>query len=181
MTNSTEKRLHIGSGKVYLPGWTNVDLFSNAKADLYCDMCRLPFEKESFDLIYACHVLEHAHRHTVYAVLHHWRELLKPEGILRLAVPDFDAITKRYSETGDLAELTGLLYGGQNHPLNVHTICFDWRSLTEALKKAGFADYWLWDWRKTDHAEYDDFSQCFLPHLDKANGNLMSLNVEAIR
>lgn len=177
----TEKRLHIGSGKVYLPGWTNVDLFSTAKADLYCDMMRLPFDEESFDLIYACHVLEHAHRHTVYSVLHHWRELLKPGGILRLAVPDFESITKRYADTGNLAELIGLLYGGQNHPLNVHTTCFDWRSLTEALKKVGFSDYRLWDWQKTDHFQHDDYSQSFLPHMDKTSGILVSLNVEAVK
>jgi predicted SAM-dependent methyltransferase len=185
----TQKRLHIGSGKVYLPGWTNVDLFSNAKADLYCDMMRLPFEKESFDLIYACHVLEHAHRHTVYAVLHHWRELLKPEGILRLAVPSFDAIIQRYKDTGDLAELMGLLYGGQNHPLNVHAVAFDDTSLRAALEKVGFKEIRYWDWRQTDHSQFDDYSQCRLPHMapddlqTRKMGYViwMSLNMEAAK
>lgn len=177
----TEKRLHIGSGKVYLPGWINADLFQNVKADLYCDMMRLPFEKETFDLIYACHVLEHCHRHAVVAVLHHWRELLKPEGILRLAVPSFEAITQRYADTADLSELIGLLYGGQNHPLNVHAICFDGLTLTNALLLAGFSKTRRWDWRTTDHSQFDDYSQCYLPHMDKENGTLMSLNLEAVK
>ena len=178
----TEKRLHIGSGKVYLPGWINADLFQNVKADLYCDMMRLPFERETFDLIYACHVAEHCHRNSVFAVLHHWRELLKPGGILRLAVPDFGAIVQRYCQTGNLAELMGLLYGGQNHPLNVHTVAFDKKSLTEALWKVGFKEVREWDWRKTDHAAFDDFSQCRLPHMSNSvDAVWCSLNLEAIK
>jgi hypothetical protein len=35
-----------------------------------------------------------------------------------------------------------------------------------------------YDWRKTEHAAIDDFSQCYYPHMDKENGRLMSLNVE---
>jgi predicted SAM-dependent methyltransferase len=178
----TEKRLHIGSGRVYLPGWTNVDLFSNARADLYCDMMRLPFEKESFDLIYACHVLEHAHRHTVYAVLHHWRELLKLGGTLRLAVPDFASIVSRYNDAKNLPELIGLLYGGQNHPLNVHMTTFDYRTLEDALSKVGFKRMRAWDWRTTDHAQFDDYSQARLPHMsENSETTWVSLNMEAVK
>lgn len=172
-------KLHIGCGKCYLPGWTNVDLFSNSKADLYCDMMRLPYKPETFDLIYASHVLEHSHRHAVVAILHDWRQMLKPGGILRLAVPDFAAVVRRYVQTGDLPELTGLLYGGQNHPLNVHTIAFDKKTLTTALRQAGFGVVREWDWRKTEHSEFDDYSQAYLPSMQKDTGLLMSLNLEA--
>lgn len=175
------KRLHIGSGKVYLPGWTNVDLFSSVKADFYCDMVRLPYEPETFDLIYACHVLEHSHRNMVYSVLHHWRELLKTGGTLRLAVPDFYSICRRYMTTGNLPELIGLLYGGQDHPLNSHTIVFDYKTLSDALKKVGFSTPKYWRWEETDHGSFDDFSQAYLPHMDKKSGELMSLNMEAVK
>lgn len=178
----TEKRLHIGSGKVYLPGWTNVDLFSNAKADLYCDMLRLPFDPESFDLVYSSHVLEHTHRHTVLAVLHQWRSLLKPGGILRLAVPDFDAVARYYLCHPDkLHLLQGLLYGGQDAPLNEHHIAFNRHTLTTYLHQVGFEIIRDWDWRTTCHSEFDDFSQAYLPKMDKTDGTLMSLNLEAIR
>lgn len=174
-------KLHIGCGKAYLPGWTNVDLFSNSKADLFCDMMRLPYDPCTFDVIYACHILEHTHRNTVYAVLHHWRELLKINGVLRLAVPDFGAVVRRYCQTGDLPELTGLLYGGQNHPLNVHTVAFDKKTLTDALRKVGFNEVLEWDWRTTEHSQFDDYSQSYLPHMDKESGQLMSLNLEAVK
>lgn len=176
------KKLNIGVGKCYLPreqGWTNVDIFSSVNADVYADMAALPFEPHSFDLLYASHVLEHSHRATVLAILSHWRHLLKPGGILRLAVPDFRAIVERYNETQKLPELLGLLYGGQNHPKNVHTVAFDFHTLSLALLNAGFKEVRTWDWKETEHKNFDDFSQAFLPHLDKT-GKLMSLNVEGI-
>lgn len=175
------KRLHIGCGKAYLPGWVNLDLFSSVKADVYADLAALPFDRGSFDLIYSSHVLEHVHRHTTIATLGHWRDLLVDGGVLRLAVPDFDAVCRRYTKTRGLPELMGLLYGGQNHPKNNHFVTFDRATLTDALFKAGFSAVRDWNWRETDHAAFDDFSQCYLPHMDKENGALMSLNLEAVK
>lgn len=178
------RKLHIGCGKVYLPpdeGWINCDLFSSVQADIYADMTALPFDRESFDLLMASHVLEHCQRNMILATLGHWRSLLKRGGTLRLAVPDFGAVVKRYVKTGNLPEVTGLLYGGQNHPRNVHTMTFDEKTLTEALYKVGFASVRAWDWRSTEHSKYDDYSQAYLPHMDKENGMLMSLNLEAIK
>lgn len=173
------KKLHLGCGKNYIPGWTNVDLFSSVKADVYADITALPFDRGSFDLIYASHVLEHVQRHTVIATLSHWRDLLKDGGVLRLAVPNFEAIVERYNSHHNLRELIGLLYGGQNHPKNNHFITFDAITLTTDLVSAGFRDIMYWDWEETEHAKFDDYSQCYLPHMDKKNGLLMSLNLEA--
>lgn len=178
------KKLSIGCGKCYLPpseGWTNLDLFSSVHADVYADMSALPFEKNTFDLAYISHVLEHCQRHCILATLAHWRDVLKPGGTLRIAVPDFAAAVKWYNGTKDLPSLIGILYGGQNHPKNSHTIIFDEKTLTEALTKVGFVNVRRWDWRVTEHRDYDDYSQCFLPHLDKENGLLMSLNLEATK
>ena len=36
-------------------------------------------------------------------------------------------------------------------------------------------------WEETEHAQFDDHSQAYLPHMDKENGTLMSLNVECIK
>lgn len=175
----TPRKLHLGCGKVYLHGWTNVDIFSSCHADLYCDITRLPYALGQFDLIYASHVLEHIHRHMVVATLQHWRDMLKPGGILRLAVPNFAACVEWYLKTQDLAAIMGLLYGGQNYARNSHTVTFDEPTLKEFLRKAGFTRFNLWDWRETEHSAHDDYSQAFLPHMDKDHGMLMSLNVEA--
>lgn len=175
------KKLHIGCGKNYIPGWTNLDLFSSVKADVYADITALPFDRGSFDLIYASHVLEHVQRNAVIATLSHWRDLLKDGGVLRLAVPNFESVVRWYIDTGDLRAVTGLLYGGQNHPKNNHFITFDQNTLRSDLLKAGFNTVHYWDWRKTEHAKFDDFSQCYLPHMDKEKGMLMSLNMEAVK
>jgi hypothetical protein len=81
----------------------------------------------------------------------------------------------------DLEELMGLLYGGQNNIYDCHHIAFNSRLLTKYLKQVGFRKISMWDWRAVDHGVYDDYSQCFLPHMDKTNGLLMSLNMEGIR
>jgi len=176
-------KLNIGCGKCYLPrehGWTNIDIFSSVNADVYADMAALPFEPHSFDLVYASHVLEHSHRATVLAILSHWRHLLKPGGVLRLAVPNFAAVVEQYKEKENLMELLGLLYGGQNHPKNVHTVTFDEWTLGGALLKVGFKEVRKWRWQETEHADFDDYSQAYLPAFDKADGRLMSLNVEGV-
>lgn len=173
--------LQIGCGKAYIPGWENVDIFSNVHADVYSSALALPFPPESFDLIYASHVLEHLNRHIIMTALYHWRHLLKPGGILRISVPDFEAIIEYYQKTKDLRVIMGLLYGGQNSMLNVHHIVFDFSTLYAMLISTGFTDVYKWDWRKTEHSHIDDYSQAYLPHMDKDNGLLMSLNLEAVK
>jgi len=175
------EKLHIGVGKVYLPGWINVDIFGNVKADIYCNALALPYERERFDLIYCSHILEHFNRHFVLAALTHWRDLLRSGGILRLSVPNFSAICRRYQITHDLNEVMGLLYGGQESFLNAHHVVFDEKLLTEYLSMVKFKTIRPWDWRSTEHTYFDDYSQAYLPHMDKENGLLMSLNLEAIK
>ena len=55
---------------------------------------------------------------------------------------------------------------------------YDKKYLTEILEKCGFGDIHEWNWRETEHNMYDDYSQSYLPHMDKENGMLMSLNLE---
>ena len=45
----------------------------------------------------------------------------------------------------------------------------------------GFSEVRPWDWRTTEHGALDDYSQAYLPHLDKENGMLVSLNLEAVK
>jgi len=74
-----------------------------------------------------------------------------------------------------------LIHGGQNYEYNYHYISFDFKSLEIVLKKIGFKLVYRYDWKETEHKDYDDFSQAYLPHMDKENGVLMSLNVEAVK
>ena len=53
--------------------------------------------------------------------------------------------------------------------------------LRSGLEEAGFGNIRRYDWRETDigKAGIDDYSQAYLPHMDKENGRLIALNVEA--
>jgi len=60
----------------------------------------------------------------------------------------------------------------------VHGILRPW---LDDLETIGFKNVKRYDWHETEHSHIDDFSQCYLPHMDKENGKLMSLNVEATK
>ena len=117
-------------------------------------------------------------------MLTEWRRVLKPGGTLRLSVPDFAACAKIYYEQGledGLTGLIGLISGGQRDGHDYHKMVFDEPFMKRALIGLGFRNVRRWDWRSTEHTEIDDFSQAYLPHLDKVNGLHVSLNLECDR
>lgn len=175
-------KLHVGCGAKYLEGWTNLDIVNDNKIDIMDDASLLlSIEDESCDIIYASHILEHFGRHEWRDVLSVWQSKLKKGGVLRLAVPNFEKVVEYYSKTKDINAIMGLTIGGQRNAFDFHKIIFDEQSLSDALLEVGFSDIRYWDWQDTDHAEVDDYSQAYLPHMDKENGILMSLNLEAIK
>lgn len=178
-------RLHLGCGTRFIPGFLHVDAQHHPHVDLVADVAKLDMIADAtVDLIYASHVLEHFGRWQFRAVLSEWRRVLKPGGVLRLAVPDFAACAKLYYEKGladGLNGLIGLICGGQRDSHDFHQMIFDEPFLTHELTGLGFKRVRRWDWRDTGHAEVDDYSQSYLPHLDKTRGTLMSLNLEATR
>ncbi len=134
-------------------------------------------------MIYASHVLEHFGRQTYMAVLREWRRVLAPGGILRLAVPDFGAAARLYMSgtlPRGIEDVRGLVCGGQRDQYDFHGMIFDEIDLTRALKEAGFSTVRSWDWGATDHAWLDDYSQAYIPHMDKETGTLVSLNLEGV-
>ena len=63
-----------------------------------------------------------------------------------------------------------------------HKTVYDYQSLETMLtKQIGFKRVRKYDWKETEHSHFDDHSQAYLPHMDKENGTLISLNVEAIK
>lgn len=178
-------KLHLGCGSKYIPGFFHIDALQFPHVDRQGLVDHLEFlPDESVELIYACHVLEHFGRHKVDDVLREWHRVLQPGGVLRLAVPDFQACSRLYVE-GKLAhginDIMGLIIGGQRDQHDFHHILFDRPSLEARLKAVGFSEYRLWDWRNTEHSQLDDYSQAYLPHMDKEKGTLVSLNLEAIK
>ncbi len=175
-------KLHLGCGKRFLPGFVHVDAVEYDHVDYVHVVERLPmFADDSADLIYTCHVLEHFRRSEVSDVLREWHRVLRPGGILRTAVPDFERLLQVYQESSDLSLIIGPLFGRQDYLYNIHYNVFDFATLKRELEAAGFADVRSYDWRKTEHAEVDDYSQAYLPHMDKEHGLLISLNVECVK
>ncbi len=176
-------KLHLGCGNKNLKGFTHVDLLDYDHIDYKTSIDDLYFaEDSSVDLIYACHVLEHTGRHEYKKTLQEWYRVLKPSGTLRLSVPDFGACANFYNKTGDLNSILGLLVGGQkDNQYDYHTMVFDRKLISDVLHDIGFNEVKEYDWRETEHSNIDDYSQAYLPHMDKENGLLMSLNIEAIK
>lgn len=172
-------KLHLGCGKRHLPGYVHVDVIPFDHLDHVADISRLDFiGSDAVDEVYASHVLEHFKQKDIPRVLQEWRRVLKPHGTLRLAVPDFAAIVKRYQQTGTLDGLQGLLFGGQSYEYNFHHIAFDLASITALLTRQGFSGIETYDWKAFLPAGYDDYSRAYLPHMDQT-GLLMSLNIIA--
>jgi hypothetical protein len=175
-------KLHLGCGNKHINDFINIDVRKIEEVDLVDDISKLTsFTINSVDLIYASHVLEHFGRNEYINVLKRWYDLLKVGGVLRIEVPDFEKIVSYYNETKNLRILRGLLYGGQTYEQNFHYCSWDFNTLKDDLVLVGFTKVQKYDWRNTEHSHIDDFSQCYLPHMDKQNGQLMSLNVEAIK
>lgn len=176
-------KLHLGCGYKLLVGFTNIDIRPETNCDIVDDIAVLNnIPNESAELIYACHVLEHFERAQYKDVLKRWTDVLKPGGVLRVSVPDLMKVSEMHSSGKyPLKKLLGFLYGGQTYAENFHYVGFDFNMLKEDLEELGYTDVKLWDWKEVDHGGVDDFSQAYLPHMDKENGELMSLNIQATK
>lgn len=148
------------------------------------DIVNLPFEDSSVDLIYASHVLEYFDREEAKGLLKKWYTKLKPEGIIRLAVPDFTRMVDLYlHQSYPLSKFLGPLYGKMcmGQETIYHKTVYDFQELESLLKNCNFKQIRRYNWQETEHAEFDDHSQAYIPHMEKENGTLISLNVEATK
>lgn len=130
-------------------------------------------------LVIYWNIFEHVGRLNNKVVLKEWNRVLKRNGILRIAVPDFDAIVIEYTKNKSLEKVLGLLYGGQNYEHNFHYCTFNFETLKNILEECGFCDIEKYDWKTFLPHGYDDFSRAYLPHMDFEHGRLMSLNILA--
>ena len=194
-------KLHLGCGKRdFGDDWIHIDGGDFPHLHSH-DVTQLPFEDNSVDLIYASHLLEYFDREEAVEVLSEWRRVLKyppggPGGVLRLAVPDFETMVILYlwKKEYKLESFLGTLYGKINmetvhmednrfkeSKTVYHKTTYDLDSLTELLESVGMENIHKYSWKETEHSEFDDQSQAFLPHMDKEKGILISLNVECTK
>ena len=167
-------KLHLGCGHRRLKGWTHIDSRQEVSPDHVLDVTNLHLiEDDSAEIIYACHVLEHIPRPQVLDTLREWRRVLKPGGVLRVSVPNLEAICDLYRGGVSAWRLMGLLHGRQDYPENTHYVTYDYEYLAWMLGEAGFYDICRWYPEDRLPPGYDDYSRA------KINHRPVSLNVEA--
>jgi predicted SAM-dependent methyltransferase len=139
-------KLHLGCGKRYIPGFIHVDLADYPHIDYKSNVSDLSmFADETVEVIYSSHTLEYFDRQEAQEkVLPEWHRVLKGGGILRVAVPDIEALIKVYAQYKDLDKILGPLYGRMtiNTPEGerriYHRTVYDFKSLKELLISVGF-------------------------------------------
>jgi SAM-dependent methyltransferase len=136
-------RLHIGSGPIALPGWTNVDIAAYPGVDVVHDI-RQPWPFEDVGLIFAEHFLEHLTLTEGLAFLRECRRVLRDDGVLRLSTPNLDWVwLTHYKPPHELSvdeQLTGCLEINRAFHGWGHRFLYNRRTLELALRAAGFAD-----------------------------------------
>lgn len=160
------RKLEIGPGPERIEGFETLNIVDGSAVDYICDATKsLPFPDDTFEIVYASHILEHVPWYQVQEVLCEWRRVLKPGGRLEIWVPDGLKICKafvdaelnddnyidkdgwyRYNEEKDPCKwASGRLYtygdgtGETDHP-NWHRAAFSRRYLTSAMQHAGFGE-----------------------------------------
>lgn len=158
-------KLHIGSGKIRIDGFTNIDIEPSHEPDIVGDVLTMDFE--NVEVIYACHFFEHL-RFPEDAVkcLDLFYKWLRPGGILRLAVPDLELAAKAYANGSDLKFLYGGDFKGYYYmdtPAErfnffvkewKHSICYDYDLLWRILNNAGFKYI---DKKQANHSNIPNF------------------------
>jgi len=94
--------LNVGCGATCHPAWTNIDLVSGSPDVIAHDLRKgLPYPDQCFDACYSSHVLEHLEQEESERLLRECWRILKPGGVIRLSVPDLEAIVRAYLKALD--------------------------------------------------------------------------------
>jgi predicted SAM-dependent methyltransferase len=91
------KLVNIGCGKIYHEDWINYDLHPSDNNIIKCDIMNgIPLDSKTVDVVYHSNILEHLHKEKAEAFLHECHRILKPKGIIRIAIPDLEQLCRNY-------------------------------------------------------------------------------------
>jgi predicted SAM-dependent methyltransferase len=142
-------RLNWGCGPRPAPGWTNSDRLAMPGIDVSGDIRQgLPIPSDRFHYAVSIHALQEIPYVQLVPVLRELRRVLKPAGVLRLALPDLDRAIDAYVRRDpgyflvpdhEVTSLGGklsvqLTWYGASRTL------FTFDFIAELLGKAGFVD-----------------------------------------
>lgn len=149
-------KLNLGSGRSILPGYVNVDRcyeritdYPQGTTTINGEVFPLGYADNTCDEIRASHVLEHIGFRSTMAVIEEWVRVLQPGGILKIAVPDFEWIARRY---------VGMITPGCDHADFEHVadnssagIYTDWCPQCGATRWVSEDDPWQYPFRFVRH------------------------------
>ena len=122
--------LNFGCGGTWHPDWTNLDASPLSPDVVAHDLRRpFPFADATYDAVYGSHVLEHFEPAAGEKLLRDCFRVLRPGGIIRIAVPDLESIARLY-----VAALEGALGGDRESEMR-----YDWLMLElydQSVRKA---------------------------------------------
>ncbi|WP_082877670.1 class I SAM-dependent methyltransferase [Methylomonas koyamae] len=172
--------LHIGCGDINSPEFINIDARKSSHIHIVThNIFRLwMIPDNTADLIYMCHVLEHVPREKLSKVIKEMYRILKPNGKLRISVPDFDHIIAIYNDTDHQIELISPpLMGGQDYPENFHYEIYNKKYLEKILVAHKFGDVLEWNPFDVQFHNFDDWASKNVMFNNKEYP--ISLNLEA--
>lgn len=133
------RKLHLGCGQVYRPGFVNIDKYDSSVADEVQDVVDLRDESNTVDAIEASQLIEHFdYVHCKYA-LSEWFRVLKPGGVLALETPDLErSFKKAVSSALETQKSTQQWIFGLDSPGLQHKSGFTFELLENLLREIGF-------------------------------------------
>jgi predicted SAM-dependent methyltransferase len=176
------RRLHWGCGEWATPGWINSDIKQAGGVDIVADIRDgLPLESESIDYAVSVHALPEIPFTELVPTLVELRRVLKPGGVLRLALPDLDKgidayhrkDSKYFKVPDEDAQSVGAKFVTQMVWYGYSRSLFTHEFIEEQLEKAGFS--------RVEHCTFQQTASPYPEIVALDNRERESLFVEAVK
>lgn len=173
--NRSPLRLHLACGLTRKEGWVNIDLLG-VPVDMAWNLeSGLPFPDASVDSVFHEHLIEHIPTEATYHLTRECLRVLRPGGVLRVAVPDAGLCLRSYAgqAESDWAEsrATPMMSVESLFYEHKHVAMYDAEKLTLLLEVCGLTD--------VAERRYQDSQIC--PSPDSAHRAGGTLYVEGVR
>lgn len=91
------KYLNLGCGSRFIESWVNIDFVSHSPYVIAHNLLSgIPLPDNSVDVVYHSHVLEHFPKDSAGPFIRECYRVLKPGGIIRIAVPELEQLARNY-------------------------------------------------------------------------------------
>jgi hypothetical protein len=142
MTGGGGGRVNVGCGEKPMPEYLNVDMRQGEGVDVVADATDLPFDPASLGEVASFHLVEHFREQQLrQTILPHWHSLLRPDGVLRIVCPNWEAMIERL-QAGEMPYkvFKTLTFGLQDYDGDDHFAMYTPASLGDVISDGGFTD-----------------------------------------